>query len=205
MKMKRIVFSLLVLGAFASLSAAPLSYLVTVDSSSIAPGTPGFIEFQFNQANAGTSLAAMAYVDNFVSTGFTFDNGSNAFLGGVTGSLSSPPLIFDNTGGGSNYFDQGVSEFGSAFSFVVTFDGAALDTVANDGSEFFVYLYSTQFEFLAGPGRGGAVASIALNGDTTVSTGPVEGFSTISAVPEPATFVLFGFAGVLMVARRIRR
>lgn len=203
--MKRILFSLLALGAFSALSAAPVSYLVTVDSSSIAPATAGFIEFQFNQANAMTSLAAMAYVDNFTSVGFTFDNGANAAMGGVTGSLQAPPLVFDNTGGGSNLFDQAVTEFGTVFSFILTLDGPALNSVADDGSEFFVYLLASDYSVLIGPTNGAGIASVAINGDSSLTEYALGGFSTITAVPEPATLWTVGLGGLVLLVRRFRR
>ena len=53
-----------------------------MDSSSIAPSTPGFLEFQFNQANAATSGAALAWCLDFTSAGFTFDDSQDASLGG---------------------------------------------------------------------------------------------------------------------------
>ncbi len=203
--MKRILFSLLALGSVVALSAAPVSYIVTVDTSSIAASTPGFIEFQFNRADALTSLAALAYVDNFTSTGFTFDSTSDAILGGVTGSPSSPPLVFDNTVGGANIFDRGVSSFGGGFRFVLTLDGAALSTAANDGSEFFVFVLASDYNPLLGSGSTGAVASVAINGDMTITTNPVDALSTIGPVPEPSTLILCGLAGIGLISRRFRR
>ena len=206
--MKRILLSLLALGSIASLTAAPISYTVTLDSSAISGSTAGYIEFQFNQANASTSQAATASVSNFTSTGFMFDDLSNYSLGAVSGSLSAPPLAFDNTGGGTNLFDQGVSHFGSGFSFTLTLDGDALSNTVNDGSEFFVYLLDSGFNNLAGP-DGTVVASVVINGNTTVSLNPVNGFSTItpasSDAPEPSAISLFGIGGAMVLSLRFLR
>ena len=200
--MKRILPILLGFISFAAiLAAGPISYTVTVDSSSIGSSPAGFIEFQFNQANANTSLAATATVSDFTSAGFTFNNTTNSSLGGVTGSLSAPPLVFDNTVGGTNLHDQGVSTFGSSFSFTLTLDGAALGTPATDGSQFFVYLLGTDYSNLIGPA--GGVAGVTINGDTTLTTNAVEGISSVSETPEPSTVAMFGL-GIAMLAIRRR-
>lgn len=206
--MKRILPLLFGLVCFtAHLNAAAISYHISVDTSSIPNSTAGFIEFQFNQANASTSLAATATVSGFTSTGFTFDSLSDATLGGVTGSLSSLPIVFDNTIGGSNLYDGGVSNFGSNFSFILTLDGAALDTTATDGSQFFVYLLGTDYGILAGPPAG--VAGLTINGDTTITTNAVTNLSTVEAytapsVPEPSAFLLLGTGLVALVSLRSR-
>ena len=206
--MKRLLLPFLVLGSIATLAAAPVSYTVSVDSSSISHSTAGYIEIQFNQANANTSLAATASVFNFSATGFTFDHSLDGSLGGVTGSFWAPPVQFDNTVGGSNYYDAGVTAFGTGFSFVVTLDGAALGTSSTDGSEFFVYLLGTDFSNLLGP-DGTIAAAVTINGDTTITTNPVSGRSTInsytaSETPEPSTVLLFGIGGAMVAIRRRR-
>ncbi len=210
--MKTILLPLLALGSMATLTAAPVSYLVTVDTSSIGTSTLGYIEFQFNQANASTSLAATANVTDFNSSGFTFDDSLDAVLGGVTGSLSAPPLAFDNTVGGTNLFDEGVTTFGTGFSFVVTLDGAALGTTSTDGSQFFVFLLARNYSSLAGATDTG-VGGVTINGDTTITPNPVTGLSTVTtytapvggAAPEPSAFVLFGMGGAMLGMWRRRR
>jgi len=196
--MKRFALTLLLLTSAAALQAATITYHVSVDSSGIGSSTPGYIDFQFNQANASTSLAASATVDNFISSGFIFVDSGNLYLGGATGSLSAPPLIFDNTVAGNNVFDQSVDAFGTAFSFDVTFAGDALNTTAPDGSGFFVSLLGTDFSPLVL--GDGLVASIVINGDTTITTNPTD-LSTIEAstVPEPSSLLMI-FAGVALVA-----
>ena len=187
----------LFLGLAAVLPAASITLHVSVDSSGIGT-VPGYIEFQFNQAPSGDSLPATANIANFTSSGFTFDNLSNFSLGGVSGSLSSPPLVFDNTVGAANLFDQGVAIFGNSFSFDVTLAGSALNTTANDGSAFFVLLLDTNFNPLTA--NDGQVASIVINGDTSVTNNPTS-LSTITAassVPEPATFAMT-LAGAMLL------
>ena len=219
--MKRfLIISLVALGSVASLCAGTVSYQVVVDSSSIAPSTPGFLEFQFNQANAATSGAALAYVSDFTSAGFTFDDSSDASLGGATGSLSAPPLVFDNTVGGTNLYDEGVSSFGSSFSFVLTLDGDALSTPETDGSQFFVYLLGTDYSTLLGTDAGG-VGGVTINGDTTTTPNAVDGISVVSlytpissnpssnpssspssATPEPSTIMLLALSGAMLICLR---
>jgi len=180
-----------------AVQAATITYHVSVDSSGISGSVPGYIELQFNPAVGGNSLPATATIDNFTSTSFTFDDLSNFSLGGVTGSLSSLPLSFDSSVGGANLFDQGVTVFGTTFGFDVTLSGAALDTTAPDGNAFFVYLLGTDFSPLVL--QDGLVASIVINGDTSITTNPTD-LSTIEAntVPEPASLVLM-LAGVSLV------
>ncbi len=205
--MKRILIPLLALASMTTLAAAPVSYRVSVDTSSIGTSTPGYIEFQFNQANASTSLPATANVTDFNSNGFTFDDALDAVLGGATGSLSAPPLVFDNTVGGTNLFDEGVTTFGTGFSFVVTLEGAALGTSATDGSQFFVFLLARDYSSLAGGTDG--VGGLTLNGDTTITTNAMAGLSTVttytapsSETPETSALVLFGIGAAALVARR---
>jgi len=205
--MKRFLISLLALGSLAALNAQIFSYQVTVDTSSIGSSTPGYIEFQFNQANASTSQAATASLDDFISSpDFTFDNTTDFSLGGVAGSLFSLPLEFDNTVGGTNLYDQGVSVFGSTVQFTVTLEGAALSTPATDGSEFFVYVLDSGYNNLLGPADSGA-ADLIINGDTSITPVTVTNVSTITPVtvtPEPSALSMLGIGGVAMVAIRRR-
>jgi len=205
--MRRLIISLLALGCFAALDAQIFSYQVTVDTSSIGTSTPGYLEFQFNQANASTSQAATAYLDDFLaSPDFTFDNTTDFSLGGVAGSLFSLPLEFDNTVGGTNLYDQGVSVFGSTVQFTVTLEGAALSTPATDGSEFFVYVLDSGYNNLLGPVDSGA-ADLIINGDTSITPVTVTNVSTITPVtvtPEPSALSMLGIGGVAMVAIRRR-
>ena len=206
--MKRFLISLLALGSLAALNAQIFSYQVTVDTSSIGSSTPGYIEFQFNQANASTSQAATASLDDFISSpDVTFDNTTDFSLGGVAGSLFSLPLEFDNTVGGTNLYDQGVSVFGTSFQFTVTLEGAALSTPATDGSEFFVYVLDSGYNNLLGPVDSGA-ADLIINGDTSITPVTVTSISTITPVavtPEPSTLSMLGIGGAAIVAICRRR
>ena len=210
--MKSLLISFLALGSLASLSASSFSYQVTVDTSSIGGLTPGFLEFQFNQADSLYSLAATATVSDFTSTGFTFDDTQDSTLGGATGSLSSPPLVLDNTVGATNLFDEYVSKFGSSFSFVVTLAGPALTNTAADGSGFYTFLWSTDYSTnLIGSATTGAVAEVDINGDKTTATTPLAGISTITsytapmtATPEPSALSLLGLGAAILLFRRTR-
>lgn len=189
-------------------NAAAVTYQFTVNTSSIPGGTPGFIEFQFNQANGLTSQAATASLSGFTSTGFTFNSLSDFSLGGVTGSLSALPIVFDNTVGAANLHDAGVSQFGTGFSFLLTLDGAALSTPSTDGSQFFVYLLGAEYNNLIGPE--GGIAGLTINGDTSITTNAVNGLSTVQlytppapeSVPEPGAFLLLGTGVAALFSRR---
>jgi hypothetical protein len=129
-------------------SADMLTYSITVNTPNF--GTPGWIDFSFNQANSLTSLSATATITNFHQTGYTLDT-TTQFTTGVTGSLSALPVVIPNDQDAANYFTQGILSWGSSFGFDVTISGPAVGTAAADGSAFRVTLYDNDFGPLAMP------------------------------------------------------
>src|SRR5438552_967429 len=93
--------------------AGTISYLITVTGSNIS-ANPGFIDMQFNQANSLTSLSATATISSFTSAGYTF--GAPQTSPGVTGSITSLPIVIPNDQGPANFYTQGVNTWGSTFS-----------------------------------------------------------------------------------------
>jgi hypothetical protein len=174
-----------------------LTYAVHVDTSGIPAGA-GYIELQFNQANALTSGVGVATVTQFVSTGYTL-GGAASPSAGVTGSFASPPLVIPNDVSAANYYDETVNMWGQSFSFLVT-----LDTTATD-SGFFVYLLDTGFVPIAGPLGSGEVANVIIDsaGVATPQGSNFEvGFAEVSSVPEPSAVWLLATAvgGVALMA-----
>jgi hypothetical protein len=113
-------------------SAAPITYDVTVDSSSIY-GTAGSLDFEFNPGPLMTQ-AASAQILNLTSDGTLA--GSPVLTRDVAGALPGT-VTFDNGTGFNNYFEG--FTYGSALSFQVSLYGPALtspDGVSTSGSTF---------------------------------------------------------------------
>jgi MYXO-CTERM domain-containing protein len=206
--MTRRIFTILSLSALAlTAQAGTVSYIVTINTPAY-PGT-GFMEFQFNQANAGTSLGlTTASISDVTQTGYTFGGNGGSTLG-VSGTLSALPVVIPNDQAGSNYYDEIISTWGTSIRFEVTLAGDAVGGVADDGSGFYIFLYDDGLSPIVGPLANGEVGNILINpdGSTTPQGSAFEGgTATIeleSAVPEPGTF-LFGLAGLggLIAMRR---
>ncbi len=124
---------------FASVAAAaPITYDVTVDSSSIS-GTAGSVDFNFNPGPLVTQAASLQILD-FTSDGALV--GSPTLTGDVAGALPAT-LTFDNGTGFYDYFEG--FTFGSTLSFQVSLYGPALsspDGVSTSGSTFAFSMFS---------------------------------------------------------------
>jgi hypothetical protein len=190
--------------AAAGARAGTISYTVNVDLPAI-PG-PGFIDFQFNQANASTSLPAVASISGFTSTGFVFDDLTSGGTAGVTGSLASPPISIPNDAGAANWFDIGVTTWGNQFSFVVTLAGDAIGGASTDGSGFYLFLLDGGYNPILGSLPSGEIANALVNpdGSTTALGSTFEGGAAdLSETPEPGALLLTaGGLGLLAFLRR---
>ena len=167
-----------------------VTYTVTVGTAGLTGG--GFIDLEFNQANALTSLSGLASVNYFQANGLTL--GSTTFISpGVSGSFAAPPVLIPNHQSAANFYTQEVLNWGTSFDFILTLSGPAVNGAAPDGSTFFVNLLDPSFNFIGNPS--GEVASVVLNPDTTitVNSGPFAGgFSNITPGPEPGSLTLLG-------------
>jgi hypothetical protein len=182
--------------------ASVVTYNLFVNTSGISAGA-GFIELQFNQANAGTSGAGSATITQFLSTGYTL-GGAATPSSGVTGSFAAPPLVIPNDQSAANYYDEIVTTWGQSFSFDVTLNTAATD------SGFFVYLLDSDFQTIVGPLSSGEVANLIIdsNGVATPQGSSFDGGSAnMSEIPEPAAGWLLasGLGALLMGFRRRTR
>lgn len=177
-----------------------LTYLVSVDTTGLPAGA-GYIELQFNQANALTSGVGAATVTQFLSTGYTL-GGAAPSSPGVTGSFAAPPLVIPNDQGAANYYDEIVNTWGQSFSFVLSLDSAATD------SGFFVYLLDSGFSPIVGPLGSGEVANLiidATGGVTPQGSTFAGGSASVAPVPEPAAgWLLATCLGVLLLLFRRR-
>ena len=183
-------------------SAGPITYDVTVDTSSIS-GTAGSLDFNFNPGPLVTQGASLQIV-GFASDG-TF-TGSPTLTGDVTGALPST-LTFDNGTGFNDYFTS--FTFGSTLSFDVSLFGPALsspDGVSTSGSTFAFSMFSDPvgtIPVLTTDTTDGFAFTVDVNLDgTTTATS----FLPVSGAPEPGTtsLVITGMA-LIGLAARIRR
>jgi spore coat protein U-like protein len=124
---------------FASMaSAAPITYDVTVNTSSIS-GTAGSLDFEFNPGPLVTQAADLQII-NFTSNGTLA--GSPALTGDVAGALPTT-LTFDNGTAFNDYFEG--FTYGSTLSIRVSLFGPALsspDGTSTSGSTFAFSMFS---------------------------------------------------------------
>ena len=202
---KTICFFVVLMAASLGASAGTLTYSFQVDTSGIASAAPGggWLDFQFNQANALDSLSALATIDNFSSTGFVFGT-TQLTSTGVTGSLPGPVTI-PNDQGGANFFTQEIATWGSSFQFSVMLSGAAVGTPAPDGSTFFLFLLFPDFNpIVAPPTIAGEILNVNIDPTGTASPqGSTFDGGSAMATPEPgALWLVPAGLAALAVKRR---
>lgn len=193
MRKNRLFLLILFLVAASAVSGNPITYDVTVNTSSVA-GTAGSLDFQFNPGPL-VSQSASLQILNFSSDGSLA--GSPTLSGDVTGLLPAT-LTFDNLTGFNDYFDG--FTFGSTLSFKVSLFGPALsspDGTSTSGSTFAFSMFSDPGGTLP------TLTSDTVNGFAFLADVDLAGLTNItnsssqtsivpeqSAVPEPAGFGL---------------
>ena len=194
---------------FASMaSAAPITYDVTVDTSSIL-GTAGSFDFNFNPGPLVTQPASLQILD-FTSDGVLA--GSPALTGDVAGALPAT-LTFDNGTGFNDYFEG--FTFGSTLSFQVSLYGPALsspDGTSTSGSTFAFSMFSDAagtMPALTTDTTDGFAFTVDVNLDGTTTVTNFSAQTTVEpatpAVPEPGTLPLMAVGIGLWLAFRFRR
>jgi len=203
----RLLFGGLLLFAVAA-SASPVTYVVTVNTSSIA-GDQGSLDFNFNPGPLETQAASLQIL------GFSSDGslaGSPQLAGDVSGTLPST-VTFDNETGFNDYFDG--FTYDSTLSFEVTLYGTALsspDGVSTSGSAFAFSMFSDAagtipvlttdttdgFAFLVNINLDGLTTVTDYSDQTTVG-------SQTSVTPEPKSFLLLATGLAIPAVLRLRR
>jgi hypothetical protein len=182
---------------FASaVSAAPITYAVNVNTSSIT-GTAGSLDFNFNPGLSATQAASLQIL-SFASNGSLVNCAANVQgfcpTGDVSGQLPAT-LTFDNGTGFNDYFDD--FTFGTTISFDFSLYGPALsspDAVSTSGSTFAFSMFSdaagTIPALTTDTADGWALlVNVNLDGTTTPTDVSAQTMATPlgSLTPEPAT------------------
>jgi hypothetical protein len=201
-KSKLTLLSLLVLGSGAAFADRIVE--VTVDTHTAAPGTAGYLDFQFNLGPLVTQSATVQIV-NF--TGATYLTGTQQLTGGASGGPLPSTITLVNSSSFDDAF-EGVS-LGNSLSFLLDFGGPAVNSpngTATSTSQFLFSIFSdvngTVPLLTSDPN--GVLGTVTVNLDGTLTTDAVS--SNFAAVPEPAVFWLLGGGlGFLGALRRFRR
>jgi hypothetical protein len=186
--------------------AVPITYDVTVDTSSIST-TAGSFDWEFNPGPLVTQAASLRIL-NFTSNGMLA--GSPVLTGDVTGALPAT-LTFDNGRALNDYFEG--FTYGSTLSFQVSLLGPALsspDGTSTSGSTFAFSMFSdaagTMPALTTNTTEGFAFTiDVNLDGTSTVTNFSPETTivpATAPAVPEPGSLSLMAAMICLWIALR---
>ena len=195
----------LALSACAGLAAADTTYHVELDTTGF--GDNGWIDLQFNPGNAGYSTAASVGLSGF--TGFDAAIAADT-TAAVSGSLATGYSIA-NTDDINSLFHA--VNFGGKIGFNVTFSGAADPSAMVYGSTFSVSLMNADANAYLGNYGTQDFSLLHLNWTPAASLGGQgsvggEIYDTaavsVSAVPEPSTWLMLG-AGLGLIGWTRRR
>ncbi len=187
--------------------AAPI-YLVTMNTSTIAPGTTGSLDFQFDPGPLVTQPATVQ-ITNFMGGSFV---GLPQTIGAVTGGPLPAAVTLTNTNQLNDYFQS--FTFGSSLSFDVSFSGPAVvspNGIATSTSEFVFSTFSDQNGTVPvlTPDPNGVAATVVVNLNGSLTPSSISPDVQVQVTPEPGTLWMFSAAlavlGCSWVLRRWTR
>jgi hypothetical protein len=188
-----------------TLSAAPITYDISVDTSSVS-GTDGSLDLQLNPGPLVTQLASLQIL-NFSSNGSLA--GSPSVSGDVTGVLPAT-LTFDNLTGFNDYFEG--FTFGSTLSFQISLFGPALSSpngTSTSGSAFAFSMFADTAGTLpiltSDPDGSAVILAVNLDGTTTPTnfSNQTSIVPQTSAVPEPTGLALAAIPLMFLILRAL--
>jgi len=155
-------------------------------------GGTGWLDLQFNPAD-GSTPPAWAELTQLSG----FGSGADVVLDGDAASTPSGYRIGNSTG--FNAVLQGVT-YGGMLSFNITFSG---DTSALSGSRFSIAALDGNYLPLGAANGEGLLAQVDWQGQATITTYDPQ-IASVTAVPEPSSFLMLG-AGLLLLTSAMRR
>ena len=191
--MKRLLILLLALSFSGAVFATPMSWVVTVDTTSIT-GLNGYLD-TWLIAGPLDSLAATASISEF---GMDGSLGTGTTAGDAAGFLPGSVTLANTPDGFGNYLTD--LTYGAWVKFLLTLDGPALapGTSPGSGSTFSATFYDAGF----GTSFFDVFFDINVDGSVTSLGSPG---TTIQPTPEPATVGLAGLAIFGMALFRLRK
>lgn len=186
--LNRLTAHLLIVLALAcgTAQAAPQLYHVEIDTAALS-GQDGYLDFLF--LGLQNAAPVQARLSNF-SGDFTTQSFA---LGQAAGTVDT--LLSIGNGAAWNEFGQW-SHLGGSFAFDVRFDDAA---ASGAGTTLSIALLDSGMNYL---GTAGDVATFALLPGSAANVSFDSTYASVTAVPEPATFLLFA-AGLLLIGARV--
>lgn len=165
---------------------------VRVELNTATLGGSGWLDLQFNPADGSTPPA---WAELTQLSGFA--GGAGVVLDGDAASTPSGYRIGNGTA--FNAVLQGVT-YGGILSFNVTFSG---DTSALSGSRFSIAALDGNYLPLGAASGEGLLAQVEWQGQATITTFDPQ-IASVTAVPEPSSFLMLG-AGLLLLTSALRR